>query len=306
MNHELYKNLNITSEEPKFNITQDLILSKHTNLSLQECIAKLQFHRIIYDEWNFKSVDPNGSSLVINFYGEPGTGKTLAAEAFAGTLKRKIIKVGIADIESKFMGDSSKNIQSVFSLANQEQAVLFFDEADTMLGKRLSNVTQGTDNEINSVRTTLLIELEKFDGIVIFATNFIKNYDSAFISRIGYQIEFELPNFEARTKLWEKFLLPTIPFKGDRQATITTLTEKSQGLSGRDIRKCLRIALPKAFQQQPDLYHLNHNILIEALMDVNKSKELLNSRKQKLKSTKNVDQAVSLLGIQNGQTEDLE
>jgi len=293
MRKEDIKGLSISIDEPKFNLDEHLILSKKTELSLQECLSKLKFHRVIYDEWNFKSVDPNGSSLIINFYGEPGTGKTLAAEAFAGTLKRKIIKVGIADIESKFMGDSAKNIQAVFDLAHEEQAILFFDEADTMLGKRLSNVTQGTDNEVNSMRTTLLIELEKYDGIVIFATNFIKNYDSAFISRIGYQIEFELPDLEARTRLWNKFLLQSIPFLGDREDTILKVSEQSNGLSGRDIRKCLRISLPKIFNQQLDDHHLNQDILMDSLMDVNKSKALLvSSRKNKIKSNTGVEQAI--------------
>ena len=90
-----------------------------------------------------------------------------------------IIKVGIAEIESKLMGETSKNIQQVFSDAHAQSAVLFFDEADTLLGKRLSSVTQGVDNEVNAMRSTMLIELEKFNGIVIFATNFAKNYDEA-------------------------------------------------------------------------------------------------------------------------------
>ncbi|MGR6859760.1 ATP-binding protein [Aliivibrio salmonicida] len=298
MKKEENKKLCFSVEEPRFSIKEHLILSKKTDVSLQECISKIKYHRVIYDEWDFKSVDPNGSSLIINFYGEPGTGKTLAAEAFAGTLKRNIIKVGIADIESKFMGDSAKNIKSVFELANEEQAILFFDEADTMLGKRLSNVTQGTDNEVNSMRTTLLIELEKHDGIVIFATNFIKNYDSAFISRIGYQIEFELPDLEARLKLWEKFLLPTIPFDGDKAETIENLSEQSYGFSGRDIRKCLRLSLPKIFQHQVDNYHLTQSILMESLTDVSESKNLLTSdRRKKANNITGVDQAVSLLGI---------
>ena len=76
-----------------------------------------------------------------------------------------------------FMGETAKNIRAAFECAKRVDAVLFFYEADTLLGARLSNVTQGIDNEVNSLRSTLLIELEKFEGIVIFATNFEKNYD---------------------------------------------------------------------------------------------------------------------------------
>ncbi|MDW2187689.1 ATP-binding protein [Vibrio sp. 1733] len=296
--------LSILPERPKYNIDEHLILSKNTYLSLQECIAKLKFHKKIYEEWDFKSVDPNGSSLIINFYGEPGTGKTLAAESFAGTLGRPIIKIGIADIESKYMGDSAKNIQSVFELANEEQAVLFFDEADTMLGKRLSNVTQGTDNEVNSVRTTLLIELEKFDGIVIFATNFIKNYDSAFISRIGYQIEFELPDFGARKLLWNKFLVPKIPLDGVRENIIEELASNSENFSGRDIRKCLRISLPKVFQRQDSEFKINRDILMASLFEVKSAKNLQEVRRRKVNDDSSIDKAVSILGIKQDKNEE--
>ncbi|EOX4807170.1 ATP-binding protein [Vibrio alginolyticus] len=305
MVNEISKSLSVAPEEAKYTIEKHLILSKRTHISLQECIAKLKFHRKIYDEWNFKSVDPNGSSLIINFYGEPGTGKTLAAEAFAGSLGRPIIKVGIADIESKFMGDSAKNVQSVFEIANEEQAILFFDEADTMLGKRLSNVTQGTDNEVNSVRTTLLIELEKFDGIVIFATNFIKNYDSAFISRISYQIEFELPDLNTRKLLWNKFLVSEIPILGDRDKILEDLAFISEGFSGRDVRKSLRIALPKVFQTQAENYHLDKSLLMEAISEVKSAKNLQNTRRKHVaKDNVDIEQAVSILGVKHEKNEE--
>ena len=300
----LNQTLSITAQEAKYNLEQHLILSHQTQLSLQECIAKLKYHRKIYDEWNFKSVDPNGASLIINFYGDPGTGKTLAAEALAGTLQRPIIKVGIADIESKYMGESAKNIQAVFDLANQEQAVLFFDEADTMLGKRLSNVTQGTDNEVNSVRTTLLLELEKFDGIVIFATNFIKNYDSAFISRISYQIKFELPDFDARLKLWNKFLVPEIPLTGARDDILNQLSLQSETFSGRDIRKCLRLALPKVFQEQKAEHQLTLEILMSALEEIKLAKSVQRTERPSFKNKDTgVEQAVAMLGIKQNNNE---
>lgn len=144
-------------------------------------------------DWGFAAVDPAGKGVVLNFFGPPGTGKTLTAEALAGSLSKPLMFMSIADLESKFMGDTSKNIAQVFKTATAEGAVLFFDEADTLLGKRLSSVTQGIDNEVNAMRSTLLIELEKHEGVVIFATNFAKNYDSAFVSRISQHIQFALP-----------------------------------------------------------------------------------------------------------------
>jgi SpoVK/Ycf46/Vps4 family AAA+-type ATPase len=215
-------------------------------VQLTECLAKLRFRRTIYVDWNFASVDPMGLCTVINFYGPPGTGKTLAAEAIAGQLGLKFLPLGIAEIESKFLGETAKNIGAAFETARSEQALLFFDEADTLLGKRLSSVTQGVDNEVNAMRSTLLIELERFDGVVVFATNFERNYDAAFRSRIGYHIRFDLPDDAARRRLWDRLIVAGIPLATGRDELLTRCTELSDGFSGRELRTCMRLALPKA------------------------------------------------------------
>lgn len=251
------------AKESQYHLDTDVILSAVTQNELEESLAKIKFHKIIYDDWGFGEVDKLGRSSILNFYGHPGTGKTLTAEAFAGRLGLPIIKVGIAEIESKLMGETSKNIQQVFKDAHTQGAVLFFDEADTLLGKRLSSVTQGVDNEVNAMRSTMLIELEKFDGIVIFATNFAKNYDEAFRSRIGYHVEFTLPDLDARKRLWDKMITKKIPLAEEREHLISQCAEYSEGLSGREIRTCMRLALPKVLMQseseqtEPKL-HFNH------------------------------------------------
>lgn len=230
----------------RYRLDQDVVLSAATDLQLKECLAKLRFRRTIYVDWNFAAVDPMGLCTVINFYGPPGTGKTLAAEAVAGQLGLKFLSVGIAEMESKFLGETAKNIQAAFETAREEQAVLFFDEADTLLGKRLSSVTQGVDNEVNAMRSTLLIELEKFDGIVIFATNFERNYDAAFRSRIGYHIRFDLPDHAARRRMWDRLMVESIPLGTTRTQLLSHCAEMTEGLSGRELRTCMRLALPKA------------------------------------------------------------
>jgi len=233
--------------EARFELSRDVILSSKTRLQLDECLARLKFHHKIYQDWGFSEVDPMGMTAILNFYGPPGTGKTLCAEALAGQLGLPFLTLGIAELESKFMGETAKNIQAVFEQARHEGALLFFDEADTLLGKRLSSVTQGVDNEVNAMRSTLLIELERFEGIVVFATNFAKNYDEAFRSRIGYHIEFSLPDLDARKRLWDHFLVDGIPLTEQRDALIDHISAHSEGLSGREIRTCMRLALPKAF-----------------------------------------------------------
>ncbi|WP_238067590.1 ATP-binding protein [Pseudomonas shirazica] len=235
-----------TLRPTRFSFNDDLVLSAKTRLQLDECLARLRFHRTIYQDWGFAAVDPMGMTAILNFYGPPGTGKTLCAEALAGHLGLPFMALGIAELESKFMGDTARNIQAAFAQATETGALLFFDEADTLLGKRLSSVNQGVDNEVNAMRSTLLIELERYEGIVVFATNFAGNYDEAFRSRIGYHIEFNLPDLAAREQLWSRFLVEQIPLGSPRDLLLSEATMQSEGLSGREIRTCMRLALPKA------------------------------------------------------------
>ncbi|MNJ45246.1 Proteasome-associated ATPase [compost metagenome] len=252
-----------TIRPTRFTLNNDLVLSAKTRLQLDECLARLRFHRTIYQDWGFAAVDPMGMTAILNFYGPPGTGKTLCAEALAGQLGLPFMALGIAELESKFMGETARNIQAAFAQARETGALLFFDEADTLLGKRLSSVTQGVDNEVNAMRSTLLIELERYEGIVVFATNFAGNYDEAFRSRIGYHIEFSLPDLAAREQLWSRFLVEQIPLDSPRDLLLTEAALQSEGLSGREIRTCMRLALPKALlaaeqQGSPATLQLSH------------------------------------------------
>lgn len=246
MASDVEKNLFLPAVIPRFTLLNDVTLSPAVIEQLDEAKAKIENYQKIYVEWGFSAVDPQGCGVVLNFYGPPGTGKTLTAEAFAGSLSKRFLSISIADLESKFMGETAKNIAALFRHAEHQQAVLFFDEADTLLGKRLSSVTQGIDNEVNAMRSTLLIELEKFSGIVIFATNFVKNYDSAFLSRITHHIEFFLPGIVERQLLFERMILDSIPLSVPKNVLITLASEWSEGLSGRDLRNAMRLALPKA------------------------------------------------------------
>lgn len=294
-------NIVYTATKSQYQLDSDVILSTSTRNELDESLAKIKFHKIIYDDWGFGEVDKLGRSSILNFYGHPGTGKTLTAEAFAGKLGLPIIKVGIAEIESKLMGETSKNIQQVFADAHAQHAILFFDEADTLLGKRLSSVTQGVDNEVNAMRSTMLIELEKFDGIVIFATNFAKNYDEAFRSRIGYHVEFTLPDLEARIRLWDKMITNKIPLTIDKVDLVNQCAEHSDGFSGREIRTCMRLALPKVlmeaekFAQQPKL---DFSHLQSAMDSVRKAqKEVGSNVDSSVNRQKAVAQAKTAMGL---------
>jgi SpoVK/Ycf46/Vps4 family AAA+-type ATPase len=130
----------------RITLETEVVLAPETRRMFDEAIGAMRHHKTIYTDWGFGAVDTMGRNMILNLYGPPGTGKTLAAEALAGTLKRQYIHIGISELESKYVGDTAKNIASAFKAATAENALLFFDEADTLLGARLSSVTQGSIN----------------------------------------------------------------------------------------------------------------------------------------------------------------
>ncbi|MCB5258941.1 MAG: ATP-binding protein [Candidatus Cloacimonetes bacterium] len=292
----------ILPQTPRFCMEHDVILDHDTKLRIEEAINKIKYHKTIYKEWGFGAVDPDGSGLSLNLYGRPGTGKTMTAEAIAGTLEQPFLNISLADLESKFMGETSKNIQTIFKTACDYQAVIFFDEADTLLGKRLASVTQGIDNEVNACRSTLLIELEKFEGVTIFATNFVENYDKAFQSRISYHIHIPMPNEDARKAIWRRFLIPTIPYQDDVDSIIELAANESDGFSGRDIRTAMRLALPKIFSHTTDTEHkgLSWELMEVAIAEVKKAQNEVGQYVNPRTKT-SIENARSLMGIKEGE-----
>ena len=167
---------------------------------INDALGILECENKVFKEWGLYEIQPHPSSS-LSFYGAPGTGKTMAAEAIAHKLGKKILKVSYADVESKYHGEGPKMVKAIFLAAAKADAVLFFDEADSLLSKRLTSVTQGSEQAINSMRSQLLICLEEFRGIVIFATNLVVNYDQAFLTRL-ISIEFKKPDVETRELIW--------------------------------------------------------------------------------------------------------
>jgi AAA+ superfamily predicted ATPase len=282
---------------PRITLNDDVVLPENTRRMFEEAIGALKYHKIIYSDWGFGAVDPMGRNMVLNLYGPPGTGKTLAAEALAGTLGLPYLHLGISELESKFVGETAKNISEAFNIASREGALLFFDEADTLLGARLSSVTQGIDNEINAMRSTLLVELERFEGLVVFATNFAKNYDSAFVSRIRYHIEFKLPDYEGRKKIWEKFFVPGIPLLEEREAIVKRCSECSEGLSGREMRNALRIAFPRALTADEDHTGIKWSHIESAIDDIRIANKNVGLIKNQQASVRDAETSRRLLGV---------
>lgn len=183
-----------------------VILPKDVLEKIEESIGILECENKVFNEWGLYEIQPHPSTS-LSFYGPSGTGKTMAAEAIAHKLGKKILKVSYADVESKYHGEGPKMVKSIFLAATNNDAVLFFDEADSLLSKRLTNVSQGSEQAINSMRSQLLICLEEFRGIVIFATNLVVNYDQAFLTRL-ISVEFKNPDAETRENIWNVHIRP--------------------------------------------------------------------------------------------------
>ena len=228
--------LNVVPVEPKYRFA-NMVLNQEVKDQLDSCVTMIRNLDKIYDEWGFSEVDPVKKS-VLNFYGPPGTGKTMAAHALSAELGKMILAINYSDVESKFVGDAPKNLVSVFKIAEERNCVLFFDEADSFLGKRVTNVSSSSDQAVNSLRSQMLILLESFPGTVIFATNLNENYDQAFVSRIISSIQFRLPD----TALRKDAITRMIPTRAPIDRSILTdellddLAELCDGFSHREIK----------------------------------------------------------------------
>ena len=187
----------------------DVVLPLTTRRALDEALAQVRNHALIFGRWGLGERHATGLGLAFNFAGPPGTGKTICAEAIARVLGKKLLVVNYAEVESMWMGETPKNLVSAFQAAEDENAVLFFDEADSIAARRSSSTYFPTQRETNLTVNVLLRELESFNGVVIFATNMAANFDPAFERRIRSHVLFEMPGVEEREQIWHVQIHPT-------------------------------------------------------------------------------------------------
>ncbi len=230
-----------TTISPKYRMN-DLILEDSTRESLLDASSFYSHREKLMDEWGLRARFSDRCNLSINLYGESGTGKTMAAHAIANELGKEVLFVDYAEIESKYVGETAKNIRQLFETAADLDAVIIFDEADALLSKRVTDMRSSADVSVNQTRSVLLNILNDYTGVVIFTTNFIRNFDPAFIRRIRYQIKFNLPNAELRQKLWRMYIPEDLPTDLD----IEDIAEKYDGISGSDIANAVFSAATKA------------------------------------------------------------
>ena len=253
-------------EEPKFSL-DDIILPESVREQILDAATYADNSYRVFELWGFKNTHKFSKRIGINLYGEPGTGKTMAAHAIAKFLGRKILIVNYADIESKFVGETPKNIRKAFEAAKKFNAILFFDEADAILSKRVTNMTQAVDVSVNQTRSVMLMLMNEFQDFIIFATNFIENFDPAFMRRISVHVKFELPDYDCRVKLWRMYILKKMP----TNLTVEEIAKKFEDLSGSDIANAMLNSAFKAARLKLDL--LNKEIVFEAVENILESKK---------------------------------
>jgi SpoVK/Ycf46/Vps4 family AAA+-type ATPase len=253
----------------------DVILPPSTRRALDNALAQVTQHDLIFRRWGLGERHSTGLALAFNFAGPPGTGKTICAEAIAHSLGRQLLMVRYAELESMWMGETPKNVAAIFRTAREKEAVLFFDEADAIAARRSTSVDQGSQRESNSVVSVLLQELESYSGVVIFATNLAANFDPAFERRIRTHVLFELPGETERAKIWQVQLHPLrTPLAPDVDFNALALRYQ---VSGGDIQNAvLKGALAAAAEPIPDASKKIHQHHFEAgIQEVIASKRVM-------------------------------
>jgi len=258
------------SRAPRYRM-DDLILPEGVRQEIKTLKSRINNHALIYHEWGFQKIDPVGVSVAVNYYGPPGTGKTMCAEALAADLGQPILEVNYAEIESKYVGETPKNIVAAFAQAKKSKALLFFDEADSILGRRLTNVTQSADHGVNVSRSVMLKQLDSFDGIVVFATNLAKNFDGAFVRRILQHVYIPLPDEACRLELWKRMIGVNVP--GWESIDVTLLAKESEGFSGGLIKNAVLLAMCEVASRDKKQQSLNQSDLIRSAQCVRRASQ---------------------------------
>jgi SpoVK/Ycf46/Vps4 family AAA+-type ATPase len=230
----------------------DVVLPPQTRRTLEQALAEVRNHTLIFGRWGLGERHASGLGLAFNFAGPPGTGKTICAEAIAHALGMKLLVVDYAEAESMWIGETPKNIVAMFRAAVEQNAVLFFDEADAIATRRSAGAILPHDRESNLTINVLFRELESFNGIVIFATNLAANFDPGFERRIRTHVLFEMPGVEERARIWQLQIHPKkTPLAPD--VDFRRLAER-YAVSGGDIKNAvIKAAAAAAAEPGPDL-----------------------------------------------------
>ncbi len=180
----------------------DVVLPADQLVQLREICFQAEYRHVVYDAWGFDRKLSMGKGLNVLFFGPPGTGKTMSAEVIARELRLDLYRIDLSQVISKYIGETEKNLDLIFTAAENSNAILFFDEADALFGKR-SEVRDSHDRYANIEISYLLQKMEEYQGVSILATNLRQNLDEAFVRRLQAIVEFPFPDEEYRRRIWK-------------------------------------------------------------------------------------------------------
>jgi hypothetical protein len=216
----------------------DIVLPDEQLEQIREVCSQAKHWRRVFEDWGFNRKMSLGKGLNILFSGPPGTGKTMAAEVIASELKLDLYKIDLSQVVSKYIGETEKNLDRIFSAAENSNAILFFDEADALFGKR-SEVKDSHDRYANIEIGYLLQKMEEYEGIAILATNVKHHIDEAFVRRMQAVIEFPFPEEAERRRVWQVAFPEEAPIS--RDVDFGALA-RAVRLAGGNIRNIARLA----------------------------------------------------------------
>ncbi len=184
----------------------DLVLPPETMSKVEQILAAVKDRRQVLDQWRLRERLKKGLSITCLFDGEPGTGKTLTAEVLANQLGLELMRVNISSVVDKYIGETEKNLESIFRYVRSDVHLLLFDEADSLFARRSQKMERSTDRYSNMDINVLLQLIERFEGIAVLTTNLKKSIDPAFERRISFKIHFPRPGEGERERLWRRLL----------------------------------------------------------------------------------------------------
>lgn len=229
----------------------DLVLHERQTSVLREIVAHVRQRATVHQEWGFAATLRRGLGVTAMFAGGSGTGKTLAAEVMAKELGLDLFVIDLSQVVSKYIGETEKNLRRVFDAAERGGALLLFDEADALFGKR-SEVKDSHDRYANLEVSYLLMRMEAYRGLAVLTTNMKNALDTAFLRRIRFVVDFPFPAEHERAEIWRRVLPPQAPVKDIDAALLAQLT-----VAGGSIRN---IALSGAFlaAEEGDRLQMRH------------------------------------------------
>jgi SpoVK/Ycf46/Vps4 family AAA+-type ATPase len=244
------------TKPPKAKVTfESVIIAEEKKALIMDALEQINHHDLIFDQWGFEDVFEKGTAISMLFYGVPGTGKTLMAQAIADKLDKKLRILGTADIESSEPGAAERNIKQIFEKA-KDDTILLFDECDSLIYDR-TNVGAILAAQVNQ----LLTSLENFKGIVIFTTNQLGVLDEAFNRRLSLKLEFELPDFTERIAIWKRMFPERAPVAKDMDWERLARVEIAGGFIKNTVIRAVRMTAARGFEE------INTDIMVSALRE---------------------------------------